>query len=92
MVESLYTYGRYTIEVGKSTSDASIEGDVYLVRNSETGVVEAETSSLFRAVMSARVSEVNLTRLLDMTEPTDDELFALESDYDSMGDPMGKKH
>ena len=75
-------YGFYAIDIGKSI-DEKLTSDVYVVTNTETGVIEAETSSLPRAIMSTQSSNMALVRLLDTTEPSMSELIELEMELDN---------
>lgn len=70
-------YGPYQIHIGKSDSDKELLGPLYKIINGDTGVVEAETSSLPRAIMSAQASKLALIRL-EGAEPTEEDLMALE--------------
>lgn len=74
-------FGVYSIEIGKSETDASIKCDVYKLRNMQTGLVEAETSSLPRAIISANASNHTLKKLLEKT-PTESEVISAERDLD----------
>lgn len=74
-------YGYYSIDVGKSV-DPEFTGGVYKVVNMDTGVVEAETSSLPRAIMSTQSANLALTQLLDDVSPSLEELLALEMELD----------
>ena len=58
------TYGPYQITVGSSVLDDK-ELACYIVTNTETGVVEAETSSLPRAILSTQSSAIALESLLE---------------------------
>lgn len=84
MVSLPYIVGSYVVEMGPSRSDKDIDGDIYLVKNMGTGVVEAETSSLPRAIMSAKASDMAMIRLTDEKEPSDAELMALEGMFSGM--------
>ncbi len=71
-------YGMYRIEIGPSETEPSIKMPLYKIINSDTGVIEAETSSLPRAIMSAQSAKLALIRLQENLEPSDEELMALE--------------
>jgi len=53
----------FTIDVGEATHEGR-ELLVYQVLNTETGVLEAETSSLARAIVSTRATATALEQLL----------------------------
>ena len=74
--------GCYAIDVGDSI-DEKVTSSVYQVLNTVTGVVEAETSSLPRAIMSTQSADLALETLLGEDEPSIEELLALESNLDS---------
>jgi hypothetical protein len=75
-------YGPYSIDTGESI-DENIDSLVYQVTNNETGVVEAETSSLPRAIMSTQSANLALLRLLSDQEPELSDLLAIELDMDN---------
>jgi hypothetical protein len=81
MIDFPMIYGFYAIDVGPSI-DEKIDSEVYRVTNTETGVVEAETSSLPRAIMSTQSANMALVRLLDNAEPTLGDLLELEMELD----------
>jgi len=74
-------YGFYAITVDTSI-DPEIDQIVYRVTNNETGVVEAETSSLPRAILSSQSSNLALLRLLGDSSPSIEELLNLEVELD----------
>ena len=74
-------YGDYRITIGTSI-DPAIEQDVYLITNVVTGIIEGESSSLPRAIMSAQSSSMALIRLLDDKEPSITDLYSLEAGMD----------
>jgi hypothetical protein len=75
-------FGPYEISVGP----AMLEGKellVYIVKNTETGVVEAETSSLPRAILSTQSSAIALEQLLSSRDlHSIEDLAALEHGLD----------
>ena len=75
-------YGTYSIDVGDSI-DETIKSKVYQVTNNDTGVIEAETSSLPRAIMSTQSANLALIRLLADDEPELGDLLAIEMELDN---------
>lgn len=57
-------FGMYAVEIGKSETDSSIKCEIYKLKNMVTGLTEAETSSLPRAIISANASNQAVERLL----------------------------
>jgi len=62
--------GNYAIEIGKQTIDNK-EFDVYKINNVHSGVTEAETSSLPRALILVKASNAALEKLLETNDPED---------------------
>jgi len=76
------TYGPYEISVGSSVLDNK-ELACYIVTNTETGVVEAETSSLPRAILSTQSSAIALESLLeDRDINSTKDLMTIEAELD----------
>ena len=75
-------FGIYSIEIGQSETDASIKCDVYKLRNMQTGLIEAETSSLPRAIISANASNHTLKNLLEGRKPTAEDVIRAERELD----------
>ena len=76
------TYGPYEISVGSSVLDNK-ELACYIVTNTETGVVEAETSSLPRAILSTQSSAIALESLLeDRDINSTRDLMTIEAELD----------
>ena len=75
-------FGIYSIEIGKSETDSSIQCEVYKLRNMQTGLVEAETSSLPRAIISANASNHTLKKLLEEQPPTPEDVMRAERELD----------
>lgn len=63
--------GNYAIEVGKSVTDETLTSILYKLVNTESGVVEAETSSLPRALIMVKASNAALGRLFSSEEESD---------------------
>jgi len=79
-------FGMYAIEIGKSETDASIKCDVYKLKNMQTGLIEAETSSLPRAIISANASQHTLVRLMAEKDrhPTEEEVMEAEHELNML--------
>lgn len=75
-------YGPYEISVGQTVMETS-KMLVYIVKNTETGVVEAETSSLPRAILSTQSSAIALEQLLASRDAqTMEDLAIMERELD----------
>jgi len=77
-------FGMYAVEIGKSETDKSIKCDVYKLRNMQTGVIEAETSSLPRAIISASASNLTVARLLKEVNPTEKDIINVEDEFNAL--------
>jgi len=85
------TYGPYQISVGQTVLEKK-EMLVYIVTNTETGVVEAETSSLPRAILSTQASATALEQLLENRDMhTVDDLAMMERELD-IAENGGRPH
>lgn len=94
MIDFPLIYGMYRIDIGESVAPTDGFSQVYRITNQETGVVEAETSSLPQAILSASTADATLIRLMSTELPTPGELDELEWGDDSTGNikPSGTKH
>ncbi len=86
-----YVHGIFVIEVGKSVTDLALETDIYLIKNTETGVIEAETSSLARAILLAQANQDVLNHL-DLDTNDNDSYRAFEAMLDNAEGNDIKKH
>ena len=78
-------FGMYSIEIGKSETDSRIKCNVYKLKNMQTGIIEAETSSLPRAIISANASHQTLVKLL-AKNPTEEDVMQAEIALDILED------
>ena len=78
-------FGMYAIEIGASETDASIKCKVYKLKNMQTGLIEAETSSLPRAIISANASNHTLIKLLkERDKVTEEDVMRAEMELDML--------
>ncbi len=89
MLEFPLVYGMYRIDIGESVAPDDGFAKVYRITNQETGVIEAETSSLPQAILSARTADATMVRFFSTEEPMQGELDEIEWG-DETPPPSGK--
>ena len=90
MLEFPLIYGMYRIDIGESVAPDDGFAKVYRITNQETGVIEAETSSLPQAILSARTADATMIRFMSSEEPLNGELDEIQWGEDEPHPPKDK--